>query len=178
MLGKERTRSLGDRPWLHGHQPVLRRALPLPDAVDLIRGAFERGITFFDTAEVYGPLQERRSRRRGAAAHPRPGCCRHQVRLRHDRRRRDGQQPQRIRAAVEGSLKRLRTDRIDLLYQHRVDPNVPMEDVAGTVKELIARRQGSAFRPFGSGREKHPPRACRSAGCGPAKRVFAVVART
>ena len=112
--------------------------LPLPDAVKLIRGAFERGITFFDTAEVYGPYKNEEVV--GEALQP----IRDQVVI----ATKFGfdiegggamdSSPQRIRAAVEGSLKRLRTDRIDLLYQHRVDPNVPMEDVAGTVKELIA----------------------------------------
>ena len=58
--------------------------------------------------------------------------------------------PERIRQVAEESLKRLRTDHIDLLYQHRVDPNVPMEDVAGTVKGLIAAGQGSALRTIGS----------------------------
>ena len=112
--------------------------LVLPDAVTLIRGAFERGITFFDTAEVYGPYKNEEVV--GEALIP----IRDQVVL----ATKFGfdiaaggamnSQPQHIRAAVEGSLKRLKTDRIDLLYQHRVDPNVPMEDVAGTVKELIA----------------------------------------
>lgn len=112
--------------------------LPLPDAITLIRGAFERGITFFDTAEVYGPYKNEEVV--GEALAP----IRDQVVL----ATKFGfdmaaggamnSQPQHIRAAVEGSLKRLRTDRVDILYQHRVDPNVPMEDVAGTVKELIA----------------------------------------
>jgi aryl-alcohol dehydrogenase-like predicted oxidoreductase len=108
-----------------------------PDAVKLIRAAFERGITFFDTAEVYGPYKNEEVV--GEAIQP----IRDQVVVATkfgfdiegggamDSR------PERIRQAVAGSLKRLRTDRIDLLYQHRVDPNVPMEEVAGTVKELI-----------------------------------------
>lgn len=112
--------------------------LPLPDAVKLICGAVDRGITFFDTAEVYGPY--RNEDVVGEALQP--------IRDRVVIATKFGfhiagggamdSRPQRIRAAVEGSLKRLRTDRIDLLYQHRVDPKVPMEDVAGTVKELIA----------------------------------------
>jgi aryl-alcohol dehydrogenase-like predicted oxidoreductase len=111
--------------------------MAMPDAVKLIRDAFERGITFFDTAEVYGPYKNEEVV--GEALEP----LRDQVVIATkfgfdiegggamDSR------PQRIRQAVEGSLKRLRTDYIDLLYQHRVDPNVPMEDVAGTVKTLI-----------------------------------------
>jgi aryl-alcohol dehydrogenase-like predicted oxidoreductase len=117
-----------------------------PDAVKLIRAAFERGITFFDTAEVYGPYKNEEVV--GEAIQP----IRDQVVVATkfgfdiegggamDSR------PERIRQAVAGSLKRLRTDRIDLLYQHRVDPNVPMEEVAGTVKELI--REGKV-RHFG-----------------------------
>jgi aryl-alcohol dehydrogenase-like predicted oxidoreductase len=108
-----------------------------PDAVKLIRDAFERGITVFDTAEVYGPYKNEEVV--GEALE----SLRDQVVIATkfgfdiegggamDSR------PERIRQAVEGSLKRLRTDHIDLLYQHRVDPNVPMEDVAGTVKMLI-----------------------------------------
>ena len=104
----------------------------------MIRGAFERGITFFDTAEVYGPYKNEEVV--GEALQP----IRDQVVIATkfgfdiEGGGAMNSQPQHIRAAVEGSLKRLRTDRIDLLYQHRVDPNVPMEDVAGTVKELIA----------------------------------------
>jgi len=112
--------------------------LPKADGIRLIRGAFERGITFFDTAEVYGPYGNEEVV--GEALEP----IRDQVviatKFGFDIQGGGAvdSKPARIRAAVEGSLKRLRTDRIDLLYQHRVDPNVPMEDVAGTVKDLIA----------------------------------------
>ena len=85
--------------------------------------------------------------------------------------------PEHIRAVAEASLKRLRTDRIDLFYQHRVDPEVPIEDVAGAVKELIAAGQGQALRHVRGRREEHPPRPCGPAGHRPSKRVFAVVAR-
>jgi aryl-alcohol dehydrogenase-like predicted oxidoreductase len=109
-----------------------------PAGVKLIRDAFERGITFFDTAEVYGPYNNEEVV--GEALEP----IRDQVVIATkfgfdiagggapDSR------PESIRKAVEGSLKRLRTDYIDLLYQHRVDRTTPMEDVAGTVKDLIA----------------------------------------
>jgi aryl-alcohol dehydrogenase-like predicted oxidoreductase len=112
----------------------------------LLRTAVERGITFFDTAEVYGPfLNEELA---GEALAP----VRKQVAIAtkfgfdlspdFDPRGMKGlpglnSRPEHIRQAVEGSLKRLQADVIDLLYQHRVDPNVPIEDVAGTVKELI-----------------------------------------
>ena len=82
--------------------------------------------------------------------------------------------PEHIKQAVEGSLKRLKIDVIDLLYQHRVDPNVPIEDVAGAVKDLIQARQGQAFRPFRSGRADHPPRACGPARHRAAERILAV----
>ena len=87
-------------------------------------------------------VHQRGAGRRGAGACPRRGGDRHQVRLRHrsgDGQRRGGldSRPEHIRAVAEASLKRLRTDRIDLFYQHRVDPDVPIEDVAGAVKELI-----------------------------------------
>ncbi len=114
--------------------------------IQMIRNAFERGVTFFDTAEAYGALNEEMV---GEALAP----VRDQVTIATKFGFRNGEvkqgldsRPQRIRAVVENSLRRLRTDRIDLLYQHRVDPDVPMEDVAGTVKELI--EQGKV-RHFG-----------------------------
>jgi aryl-alcohol dehydrogenase-like predicted oxidoreductase len=110
-------------------------------AIALIRAAVERGITFFDTAEAYGPFANEELV--GEALAP----VRDQVVIATKFGFRDGDsthgvdsRPERIKQVAEASLKRLKTDRIDLFYQHRVDPNVPMEDVAGTVKELI--RQG------------------------------------
>jgi aryl-alcohol dehydrogenase-like predicted oxidoreductase len=113
--------------------------------ISLLRAAVERGVTFFDTAEVYGPLTneelvgEALAPFRGQVViatkfgwAPAPG----------DRERWSAlnSRPEHIKEAVEGSLHRLRVDAIDLYYQHRVDPNVPIEDVAGAVKDLI--RQG------------------------------------
>jgi aryl-alcohol dehydrogenase-like predicted oxidoreductase len=105
----------------------------------MIRSAFERGVTFFDTAEAYGALNEEMV---GEALAP----VRDQVVIATKFGFKNGEvkqgmdsRPERIREVVETSLKRLRTDRIDLLYQHRVDPDVPMEEVAATVKELIAQ---------------------------------------
>jgi aryl-alcohol dehydrogenase-like predicted oxidoreductase len=107
----------------------------------------ENGVTFFDTAEAYGPFTNEEVV--GEALAP----LRDQVVIATKFGFKDGDstagldsRPERIRAVVEASLKRLRTDRIDLLYQHRVDPNVPIEEVAGAVKELI--RQGKV-RHFG-----------------------------
>ncbi len=106
--------------------------------IALIRGAFDRGITFFDTAEVYGPFANEELV--GEALEP----VRDQVVIATkfgfkggDSKAGLDSRPQRIREAADASLKRLRTDRIDLFYQHRVDPSVPIEDVAGAVKELI-----------------------------------------
>jgi aryl-alcohol dehydrogenase-like predicted oxidoreductase len=116
------------------------------EMTSLIRAAVERGITFFDTAEVYGPFTNEELV--GEALAP----CRKQVAIAtkigfdvspdSDPRGMKGQpglnsRPEHIKQAAEGSLKRLKTDVIDLLYQHRVDPNVPIEDVAGAVKDLI-----------------------------------------
>ncbi|MFJ2988308.1 aldo/keto reductase [Collimonas sp. NPDC087041] len=108
------------------------------EAIKLIRAGFERGITFFDTAEAYGPFINESVV--GQALAP----MRDQVVIATKFGFRDGDiskgldsRPERIREVAEDALKRLRTDRIDLFYQHRVDPAVPIEDVAGTVKELI-----------------------------------------
>lgn len=108
------------------------------DALNLIRKAFELGVTFFDTAEAYGPYHNEELL--GEALEPfrkevviatKFGFKEGKTQLGTDSR------PENIRAVAEASLKRLKTDVIDLFYQHRVDPNVPIEDVAGTVKDLI-----------------------------------------
>lgn len=109
------------------------------EAIQLIRKAFEAGVTFFDTAEAYGPFTNEELV--GEALAP----IRDKVVIATKFGFKDGDsktgmdsRSERIREVAEASLRRLGTDRIDLFYQHRVDPNVPMEDVAGTVKELIA----------------------------------------
>jgi len=114
-------------------------------AIKLIRAAFERGVTFFDSAEGYGAANEELL---GEAAAP----FRKQVVLATKFGFKDGDpkagldsSPARIRHVAETSLKRLKTDVIDLFYQHRVDPNVPIEDVAGTVKDLIAEGKVKHF---------------------------------
>jgi aryl-alcohol dehydrogenase-like predicted oxidoreductase len=119
---------------------------PFPEkheVITLLRGAVERGITFFDTAEVYGPFNNEElvgealepyrdqvviATKFGFAIDPGMGAPPWPV----------DSSPERIRKVTEASLKRLRIETIDLLYQHRVDPQVPIEDVAGTVKDLIA----------------------------------------
>jgi aryl-alcohol dehydrogenase-like predicted oxidoreductase len=116
------------------------------DAVKLIRAAVERGVTFFDTAEAYGPFLNEEVV--GEALAP----FRDQVVIATKFGFKNGDsttgldsRPERIRAVAEASLKRLRTDRIDLFYQHRGDPNVPVEDVAGTVRDLVAEGKVKHF---------------------------------
>jgi len=111
------------------------------DGIKLIRAAVDRGVTFFDTAEVYGPFTNEELVGEALA----PVRDRVVIATKFGFNYKDGKQepgalnsrPERIREMVDASLTRLKTDRIDLLYQHRVDPNVPIEDVAGAVKELI-----------------------------------------
>jgi aryl-alcohol dehydrogenase-like predicted oxidoreductase len=125
-----------------GYGPATETA----EGIKLIRTAFEQGVTFFDTAEAYGPFLNEELV--GEAVAP----FRDQVVIATKFGFKDGEvlkgldsRPENIRAVAEASLKRLKTDRIDLFYQHRVDPDVPMEDVAGTVKDLIAEGKVKHF---------------------------------
>jgi len=112
------------------------------DGIALIRAAVERGVTFFDTAEVYGPFENEAVV--GEALRPLRDRVTIATKFGFDidpetrESRGVSSRPEHIRRAAEGSLKRLGIETIDLLYQHRVDPNVPIEDVAGTVRDLIA----------------------------------------
>ena len=128
----------------------------------LIRAAVERGITFFDTAEVYGPLTneelvgEALAPFRGKVViatkfgwEPNPGDTNRWSAL--------NSRPEHIKQVAEGCLKRLQVEVLDLFYQHRVDPNVPIEDVAGAVKELIQQGKVKHFRTFGSRRANDTP---------------------
>jgi len=125
-------------------------AVDKQEGIKLIRAAVDRGVTFFDTAEVYGPFTNEElvgealapfrdrvviATKFGWAANPQDGGKWTALDSR----------PEHIKEAVEGSLKRLKTDVIDLYYQHRVDPNVPIEDVAGAVKELIQQGKVKHF---------------------------------
>src|ERR1700693_5209321 len=113
------------------------------EMTDLLHAAVDRGITFFDTAEVYGPFTNEELV--GEALAPLRSKVVIATKFGFDLSGKDNRpgaasvnsRPEHIKQAVEGSLKRLKVEKIDLLYQHRVDPNVPIEDVAGTVKELI-----------------------------------------
>jgi aryl-alcohol dehydrogenase-like predicted oxidoreductase len=127
----------------YGYGPALEKQA----AIALIREAFERGVTFFDTAEAYGPFENEKLLGEALAE------VRDQVVLATKFGFKDGSpragvdsRPERIREVADASLARLRTDRIDFFYQHRVDPAVPMEDVAGTVKDLI---RAGKVRHFG-----------------------------
>jgi aryl-alcohol dehydrogenase-like predicted oxidoreductase len=118
----------------YGYGPATEKQ----DAIKLIRAAFERGVTFFDTAEAYGPFMNEEVV--GEALEP----FRDQVVIatkfgfeRGDVNVGLNSRPEHIKEVAKAALKRLKTDIIDLLYQHRVDPNVPIEDVAGAVKDLI-----------------------------------------
>jgi aryl-alcohol dehydrogenase-like predicted oxidoreductase len=115
---------------------------PRPDGVKMIRTAFEHGVTFFDTAEAYGPFANEELL--GGAIAPLRDQVVIATKFGFDIDLKSGKRsgglnsrPEHIREVVEAMLKRLKTDTIDLLYQHRVDPAVPIEDVAGAVKELI-----------------------------------------
>lgn len=117
-------------------------------AIELIRAAVEQGVTFFDTAEVYGPYLNESLL--GEALEPFRDrvviATKFGFTFGNDNKQQIlNSRPEHIRAAVEGSLSRLKTDVIDLLYQHRVDPEVPIEDVAGTVKDLIAEGKVKHF---------------------------------
>ena len=118
----------------YGYGPATDRQ----QGINLIRTAVERGVTFFDTAEAYGPGTNE------ALVGEALESLRDRVVIATKFGFKDGHasagldsRPERIRRVAEESLKRLKTDRIDLFYQHRVDPSVPIEDVAGTVRELI-----------------------------------------
>ncbi len=117
-------------------------------SISLIRAAFDEGVTFFDTAEVYGPYfsEECVGEALASVRDEVVIATKFGFGVEEKQPTALNSRPDHLRRAVEGSLKRLRTDHIDLLYQHRVDPKVPMEDVAGTVKELI---QEGKVRHFG-----------------------------
>lgn len=110
----------------------------------IIRTAFDRGVTYFDAAEAYGPHEVERILGEAVAPFRNRVVIATKFGFNIDletgaRQRGRNSRPEHIKAAVEGMLKRLRTDRIDLLYQHRVDPDVPIEDVAGAVKDLMVQ---------------------------------------
>jgi aryl-alcohol dehydrogenase-like predicted oxidoreductase len=125
-------------------------AMDKQEGIKLIRAAVERGVTFFDTAEVYGPFTNEELV--GEALAPVRGQVKIATKFGFDIDPKTGQnlgsvnsRPEHIKQVAEASLKRLKTDVIDLYYQHRVDPNVPIEDVAGAVKDLIQQGKVKHF---------------------------------
>src|SRR5213595_375314 len=122
-------------------------AVDKKEGISLIRAAVERGVTFFDTAEVYGPFTNEELV--GEALAP----FRDQVviatkfgfKIENGKQAGLDSRPEHIKEVADASLKRLKTDRIDLFYQHRVDPNVPIEEVAGAVKDLIQQGKVGHF---------------------------------
>jgi len=130
----------------YGYGPAIEKQ----QGIDVIRTAVERGVTFFDTAEAYGPFANEELVGEAIAPHRERVviATKFGFDISPDGQRRAGlnSKPEHIRQVAEASLQRVKTDVIDLLYQHRVDPNVPIEDVAGTVKELI---QAGKVKHFG-----------------------------
>src|SRR5208337_2571532 len=123
---------------------------PFPEKLEviaLLRAAVERGVTFFDTAEVYGPFTNEELVGEALAPFRQKVVIATKFGFDCDSGKQGGlnSQPAHIQQVVEASLKRLKVGTIDLLYQHRVDPNVPIEDVAGTVKELIRAGKAKHF---------------------------------
>jgi aryl-alcohol dehydrogenase-like predicted oxidoreductase len=135
---------------MHGNEFGYGAAKDKKEMIELLHAAVDRGVTFFDTAEVYGPFTNEELVGEGLA--PYRGkvviATKFGFKLDPDTGKQVGpdSRPERIRQVADASLKRLKVDAIDLFYQHRVDPNVPIEDVAGAVKELI---QAGKVKHFG-----------------------------
>ena len=151
------------------------------EMITFLHKAVERGVTFFDTAEVYGPFTNEELV--GEALEPFRGKVVIATKFGWKHGPEKGphpsvgmdSRPEQIKRVADASLKRLRVEVIDLFYQHRPDPNVPMEDVAGAVKDLIQAGQGQAFWAVRSQCRANPPRPCGAASHGLAKRIFDLV---
>ena len=126
-----------------GYGPAVDRT----EGISLIRAAVERGVTFFDTAEAYGPFTNEELVGEALAPMRDHVVIATKFGFKFENGKQSGldSRPAHIREVADASLKRLRTDRIDLLYQHRVDPDVPIEDVAGAVKDLIQQGKVKHF---------------------------------
>lgn len=159
----------------YGPNPGDREAM-----IGVLRAAVERGVTFFDTAEVYGPFVNEELV--GEALAP----LRDEVVIatKFGWRIEDGRsvgldsRPEQIKRVADASLRRLQVDSIDLFYQHRVDPEVPIEEVAGAVSEPRSSGQGAPVRPLRSGRGNDPPGARGVSRDGGAERVLVVDTRS
>ena len=145
----------------------------------MIRAAVERGITFSTPPKFTVRSRTKTSGRRSARTVSRSASSSRRSSASKDGNSKNGldSRPEHIRAVADASLKRLRTDRIDLFYQHRVDPSVPIEEVAGAVHELIAEGKVRHFGLSEAGVADDPPRPHGAARCGPSERIFVMVAR-
>ena len=150
------------------------------EGIALIRAAVERGVTFFDTAEVYGPFTNEELVGEALAPFRDQVVIATKFGFKFEAGKQSGldSRPAHIKEVAEASLKRLKVEAIDLFYQHRVDPDVPIEDVAGSGEGADSGRQGQALRAVGGRRADDSSRARRPAGHRAAERVFAVVAGT
>src|SRR3989441_4471301 len=150
------------------------------EMISLLRSAVDRGVTFFDTAEVYGPFTNEELV--GEALAPFRGRVVIATKFGFKLDPKGGpkwvgldSRPQHIKQVAEASLKRLRVDAIDLFYQHRVDPEVPIEDVAGAVKDLIREGKVKHFGLFQARAQTIPPAHARQPGAGPPSRYSLLV---
>jgi aryl-alcohol dehydrogenase-like predicted oxidoreductase len=150
------------------------------EMISVIRGTVERGVTFFDTAQVYGPFANEELV--GEALAPFRGqviiATKFGFKFENNGSPRPAgldSQPENIKHTLEGSLKRLRVDAVDLFYQHRVDPEVPIEDVAGAVKDLIQQGKVKHFGMSEAAAQTIRRANAVSAGHCPSKRIFALV---
>jgi aryl-alcohol dehydrogenase-like predicted oxidoreductase len=147
---KERPRGFGYRARLHGNGFSYGPPKDKQEMISLIRSAVERGVTFFDTAEVYGPFTNEELVGEALAAFRGQVVIATKFGFKLDPTGKPGwlgldSRPEHIKEVAEGSLKRLNVDAIDLFYQHRVDPEVPIEDVAGAVRDLIQKGKVKHF---------------------------------
>jgi aryl-alcohol dehydrogenase-like predicted oxidoreductase len=155
---------------------------PFPDEnemVTLLRTAVDRGVTFFDTAQIYGPFTNEKLVGRALAPIRDQVVIATKFGWAYEDGRATGDVdslPESIRRTVDESLQRLGIETIDLLYQHRVDPNVPIEEVAETVADLIREGKAPLLRSIGGGRADDPPRPHGVPGGGAAERILALVA--
>ena len=144
------------------------------ESIATLNRAIELGVTFFDTAEAYGPFKNEELVGRVLKPHRDKIVIATKFGFKLENGKTVGvdSRPAHIREVVEASLKRLQTDRIDLLYQHRVDPAVPMEDVAGTVGELVRARERCASSGF---RRRARRRSAARTPCFPSRRCRASI---
>ena len=180
-LGKNGARSLCYRPRLHGHERILRRGQTMQESIATIHRALDLGIDFLDTADMYGVGQQRgagRPRDRATAAtrcSSPPSSATSAARTASSSA--SAAEPDYVRSACEASLKRLGIDVIDLYYQHRVDPDVPIEDTVGAMARLVAAGQGALPRPVRGGAATIRARPCDASDRRAADRIFAVEPR-